>query len=153
MDDQSSAAASLARRLSTAEGSRPKTADAAGAVAAAEMVQLESLVTMGDGKHDVFTCHCWGLEGTLWAANEPGQLVRTRWLRLVHLGEKLSFATVPHATRTFGYCSVFTTNIIRYTTVYLYDTFSPSTHDRGSTVLEPLAKVITPRNHYCIFVR
>ena len=74
--DQSSAAASLARRLSTAEGSRPETADAAGAVAAAEMVQLESLVTMGDGKHDVFTCHCWGLEGTIWAANEPGQLVR-----------------------------------------------------------------------------
>ncbi|CAM9277675.1 unnamed protein product, partial [Laminaria digitata] len=75
VEDQSSAAASLARRLSTAEGSsRPETADAAGAVAAAEMVQLESLVTMGDGKHDVFTCHCWGLESTLWAANEPGQL-------------------------------------------------------------------------------
>lgn len=67
------------RRASTAEGSRPETADAAGAVAAAEIVQLESLVTMGDGKHDAFTCHCWGLEGTLWAVNEPGQLVRV-WL-------------------------------------------------------------------------
>lgn len=62
--------------LAATEGSRPETADAAGAVAAAEIFQLESLVTMGDWKHDVFTCHCWGLEGTLWAANEPGQLVR-----------------------------------------------------------------------------
>lgn len=95
MEDQSSAAASLARRLSTAEGSsRPETADAAGAVAAAEMVQLESLVTMGDGKHDVFTCHCWGLESTLWAANEPGQLVRTRF------GAASSVATVTRVTRT-----------------------------------------------------
>lgn len=69
-------AASAPSRSPTADGSRPETADAAGAVAAAEIVQLESLVTMGDGKHDYFTCHCWGLEGTLWAINEPGQLVR-----------------------------------------------------------------------------
>ncbi|CAN0362423.1 unnamed protein product [Pylaiella littoralis] len=67
-------AASAPSRSPTADGSRPETADAAGAVAAAEIVQLESLVTMGDGKHDYFTCHCWGLEGTLWAINEPGQL-------------------------------------------------------------------------------
>lgn len=79
------AATSTMCRVSTAEGSRPETADAAGAVAAAEIVQLESLVTMGDGKHDVFTCHCWGLEGTLWAANEPGQLVRMRKRRSTHL--------------------------------------------------------------------
>lgn len=59
--------------------SRPKTADAAGAVAAAEIFQLESLVTMGDGKQDAYTCHCWGLEGTLWAVNEPGQLVGALW--------------------------------------------------------------------------
>lgn len=72
------AAVSSTYRASTAEGHRPETADAAGAVAAAEIVQLESLVTMGDGKHDAFTCHCWGLEGTLWAVNEPGQLVRMR---------------------------------------------------------------------------
>lgn len=70
-------AASAPSRSSTADGSRPETADAAGAMAAAEIVQLESLVTMGDGKHDSFTCHCWGLESTLWAANEPGQLVRS----------------------------------------------------------------------------
>lgn len=63
-------------RAPTAEGDRPETTDAAGAVTAAEIVQLESLVTMGDGKHDAFTSHCWGLENTLWAANEPGQLVR-----------------------------------------------------------------------------
>lgn len=59
--------------------SKPKTADAAGAVAAAEIFQLESLVTMGDGKQDAYTCHCWGLEGTLWAVNEPGQLVGALW--------------------------------------------------------------------------
>lgn len=66
----------LARCPSTGEGNRPDTAEAAGAVAAAEIIQLENVVTMGDGKHDAFTCHCWGLEGTLWAVNEPGQLVR-----------------------------------------------------------------------------
>lgn len=71
------ATSSLARRLSTAESRRPETADAAGAVAAAEVAQLESLVSMGDGKHNSFTCHCWGLDATLWAANELGQLVRT----------------------------------------------------------------------------
>ena len=89
------ATASTTCRAPAAEGSRPETADAAGAVAAAEKVQLESLVTMGDGKHDAFTCHCWGLEGTLWAANEPGQLVRTGvrlptrlcWRRLLRLFE------------------------------------------------------------------
>lgn len=64
-------------RAPNAGDSRPGTTDAAGAVAAAERVQLESLVTMGDGTHDSFTCHCWGLESTLWAVNEPGQLVRT----------------------------------------------------------------------------
>lgn len=77
-------------RASAAEGSRPETADAAGAVAAAEIVQLESLVTMGDGKHDAFTCHCWGLEGTLWAANEPGQLVRMRVRLSTHLCQRMS---------------------------------------------------------------
>lgn len=71
------ATASLTNRPSTAEGTRSEPTDGAGAVAAAEIIQLESLVSMGDGKHDAFTCHCWGLDGTLWAANEPGQLVRT----------------------------------------------------------------------------
>lgn len=66
---------STCRANSSDMTSRPETADAAGAVAAAEIFQLESLVTMGDGKHDAYTCHCWGLEGTLWAVNEPGQLV------------------------------------------------------------------------------
>lgn len=59
----------------TTDGDTVETLDAAGAVAAAEIVQLENLVTVGDGKHDVFTCHCWGLEASLWAANESGQLV------------------------------------------------------------------------------
>lgn len=66
----------LTGRPSAGEGNRPDTAEAAGAVAAAEIIQLESVVTMGDGKHNAFTCHCWGLEGALWAVNEPGQLVR-----------------------------------------------------------------------------
>lgn len=70
-----SALLSPVRRASASEASRPEPADMAGAVAAAEIVQLESVATMGDGKHDAFTCHCWGLEGTLWAVNEPGQLV------------------------------------------------------------------------------
>ncbi|CAM9331513.1 unnamed protein product [Ectocarpus sp. 6 AP-2014] len=68
------AEASASRSPSSYESSQPETGDAAGAVAAAEIFHLENLVTMGDGKHDSFTCHCWGLESTLWAVNEPGQL-------------------------------------------------------------------------------
>lgn len=76
--------ASAARRASSSEnGNRPGTADAAGAVASAEIDQLERLVTMGDGEHDVYTCHCWGLDGTLWAVNEPGRLVSTRNIPLI----------------------------------------------------------------------
>ncbi|CAM9308631.1 unnamed protein product [Ectocarpus sp. 4 AP-2014] len=68
------AEASASRSPSSSESSQPETGDTAGAVAAAEIFHLENLVTMGDGKHDSFTCHCWGLESTLWAVNEPGQL-------------------------------------------------------------------------------
>ncbi|CAM9947612.1 unnamed protein product [Ectocarpus sp. 12 AP-2014] len=66
--------ASASRSPCSSESSQPETGDAAGAVAAAEIFHLENLVTMGDGKHDSFTCHCWGLESTIWAVNEPGQL-------------------------------------------------------------------------------
>lgn len=65
------------RRTAGAEVSRPDLVDSAAAIAAAELLHLENLVSMGDGQHDAFTCHCWGLEGALWAVNEPGQLVGT----------------------------------------------------------------------------
>ncbi|CAM9456895.1 unnamed protein product [Scytosiphon promiscuus] len=96
--DPAPVAALNMRRESTAEGNRPETADAAGAVAAAEMVQLESLVTMGDGKHDAFTCHCWGLEGVLWAANEPGQLACFD----ANTGKYSSCTTLSRASDTSG---------------------------------------------------
>lgn len=72
--------------ISTSDGGLPETIDSAATAGAAEIAQLENLVTMGDGKHDSFTCHCWGLENTLWAVNEPGQLVRNGYI--VHTVKK-----------------------------------------------------------------
>lgn len=61
------------------EVSRLEVTDTTRDIPAAELLHLESLVTMGDGQHDSFTCHCWGLEARVWAVNEPGQLVRFTW--------------------------------------------------------------------------
>jgi hypothetical protein len=54
------AAAVAAATAVTAAGS-----DDAQAVAAAEVLQLESLVSTGDGRQEAYTCHCWGLEVSL----------------------------------------------------------------------------------------
>ncbi|CAM9713579.1 unnamed protein product, partial [Phaeothamnion confervicola] len=50
-------------------------ADDAAAAAADEVLELEKVVSTGDGRHERFTCHCWGLDDVLWAANELGHVV------------------------------------------------------------------------------